>query len=119
MDQVNCTVTIMSIPPTTSFAEAVSIGAITYVRTSSTCSFISSYLSLVHAPPDAIFLDVALLTTGPACWGFPLVGWCFTLAFVGVILGSGRCSRGSRGVGGGFIPTSEACSRVEDGQGVR
>ena len=102
----------MSIPLTTPFTELMGIRAFSYVRASLTCPFIPSYLSLVCAPLDAIFLDVALLPTHPTHRGFLFIRGSLALALVGVILGM-KCG-GSRSVGGWFIPTSEVGGRVRD-----
>src|SRR6266849_4934709 len=98
-DQVNCTVTIMSIPPTTPFTEAVSIGAFPCMRSSATGSLITCYLPLVSAPPHAILLDMAFLATCPTDGCFLLVWWCLAFALVRAILGSGRGSGGCRCAG--------------------
>src|SRR5713101_399753 len=88
-DQVNCTVMIMSIPPTTPFTEAVSIGAFPCMRSPVTGSLITCYLPLVSAPPDTILLDMAFLTACPADWCFLLVRWRLTFALVWAVLGAG------------------------------
>src|SRR5713101_2314533 len=89
-DQVNCTVMIMSVPPTTSFTEAVSIGAFPCMRSSSAGSFITCYLPLVSTPPHTILLDMAFLTTRPTDRCFLLVWGSLAFALVWVVLGVGQ-----------------------------
>src|SRR5216684_4288963 len=88
-DQVNCTVMIMSIPPTTPFTEAVSIGAFPCMRSPVTGSLITCYLPLVSAPPDTILLDMAFLATCPTDGCFLLVWGSLAFALVWAGLGAG------------------------------
>src|SRR5713101_3535895 len=90
VDQINCTVTIMSVPPTTPFAETVSIGAFPCMRSPATGSLIACYLPLVSTPPHAILLDMAFLTTCPTDRCFLLVWGSLAFALVWVVLGAGQ-----------------------------
>src|SRR5713101_1836620 len=88
-DKVNCTVMIMSVPPTTPFTEVVSIGAFPCMRSPATGSLITCYLPLVSAPPDTILLDMAFLAACPADRCFLLVWWHLAFALVWAISGAG------------------------------
>src|SRR5713101_8102957 len=90
----------MSVPLTTSLAELMSVGAIPYVRTPPTSSFIPCYLSLVCTPPDTVLLDMSFFVAHPADRCLFLVRRGLALAFVGAILGA-RCGGVGTGRGQG------------------
>src|SRR5216684_994568 len=104
----------MSVPPSTPFTEAVSIGTFSYMRSSTTGSLITCYSSLVRAPPHTILLDMALLATRPTNGCLLLVWWCFAFALVWAVFGARRGGGGCGCAGWWFITTSKAIGRIRD-----
>src|SRR5713101_422982 len=104
----------MSVPPSTLFAEAVSIGTFSCMRGSMTGSLITCYSSLVGTPPYTILLDMAFLAAHPTDQCLLLVRWRLSLALVGTVLREGWGGGGCRCTGWWFITTSKAIGRIRD-----